>query len=141
MGAVDLKVDGGLFAGIGDAVSGIINAVKGQIPPEKLAQIQLEEQKIQNSILIAQAEINKTEAASSSVFIAGARPALMWVFVLAYLLNYIVRPITQWILDVRGVGVTLPNLDMSEMVPVLVGMLGLGTMRSFEKFKGVQGKH
>jgi hypothetical protein len=87
---------------------------------------------------IAQIEVNKVEAAHKSLFVAGWRPALGWVCVLGFAGNFITIPVTNMVLELVESDVRLPLIAMAEMMPVLMGMLGLGAMRSVEKVKGVQ---
>lgn len=85
----------------------------------------------------AQIAVNQEEAKSSSLFVAGWRPAVGWVCVAGFGFNFLVSPLGTFICNISGIDATLPTLDLSEMTPVLMGMLGLGAMRSFEKAKGV----
>jgi hypothetical protein len=85
----------------------------------------------------AQIEVNKEEAKSTSIFVSGWRPAVGWVCVSGMAFNFICVPLGNFCFSVSGMAVVLPALDLSEMLPVLMGMLGLGAMRSFEKAKGV----
>ena len=80
--------------------------------------------------------VNKEEAKSSSIFVSGWRPAVGWVCVIGMAFNFICVPLGNFALTVSGVDSFLPSLDLSQMMPVLMGMLGLGAMRSFEKAKG-----
>ena len=86
---------------------------------------------------LAQLEVNKAEAASRNIFVAGWRPFVGWTCGMALAYTYVVRPILVFGLAHYGYWVDLPPLDMSTMMPVLLGMLGLGGLRSFEKYKGV----
>ena len=86
---------------------------------------------------LAQLDINKTEAAHRSIFVAGWRPFIGWSCGVALCWSYVFMPITQFIMAQTGYLVELPAMDMSEMMPVLMGMLGLGGLRSFETYKGV----
>ena len=86
---------------------------------------------------LAQLEINKQEAAHRSIFVAGWRPFIGWSCGIAMCYAYIIQPITVFILAQTGNLVSLPTLDLSEMMPVLLGMLGLGGLRSFEKYKKI----
>lgn len=89
----------------------------------------------------AQAAINQQEAASGNLFIAGGRPFIIWVCGSAFALNYLVEPITSWVLIISGHPMVLPKLDISEMMPVLLGLLGLGGYRTYEKINGVNSNH
>lgn len=85
----------------------------------------------------AQIEVNKEEAKSSSMFVSGWRPAVGWICATGMGFNFICVPLRNFVAGVSGYPVELVGLDLSEMMPVLMGMLGLGAMRSFEKTKGV----
>ena len=84
-----------------------------------------------------QLEVNKVEAASASLFVAGWRPAVGWVCVLGMASNFVLIPIVNFILALADSAITVPLIDTSTMMPVLLGMLGLGAMRSAEKIKKV----
>lgn len=87
----------------------------------------------------AQAAINQQEAASTSLFVAGWRPFVGWCCGAAFAYAFILQPFITFLLAVFHVPVdpkTLPVLDVSSMMPVLLGMLGLGAMRSYEKVQG-----
>jgi len=84
-----------------------------------------------------QLEVNKAEAASASLFVAGWRPAVGWVCVLGMASNFVLIPIVNFILALADSAITVPLIDTSTMMPVLLGMLGLGAMRSAEKIKKV----
>lgn len=81
--------------------------------------------------ITAQIAVNKQEAAHKSLFVAGWRPGTGWVCLTAMASNYIVMPY------LAVFGYTVPVLDLGEMMPVLLGMLGLGGMRTYEKRNGV----
>lgn len=85
-----------------------------------------------------QLEINKEEAKHTSLFVAGWRPGIAWVCVIAFAWHYVIQPILLFIIVLFGL--TLPELpvfDMDAMLTVLLGLLGLGGMRSYEKRHGV----
>ena len=86
---------------------------------------------------LAQLEVNKEEARSRNIFVAGWRPFVGWTCGMALAYTYVIQPILIFGLAHFGYWVDLPPLDMSTMMPVLLGMLGLGGLRSFEKYKGV----
>jgi hypothetical protein len=90
-----------------------------------------------HEIAKAQIEVNNTEASSSSMFVAGWRPAVGWICAVGLGFNFICVPIGNFVLAVNGSPIVIPALDVSEMMPVLMGMLGLGAYRTFEKTKGV----
>ena len=86
----------------------------------------------------AQIAVNQKEAAHKSLFVAGWRPAVGWVCVLGMASNFMVIPLANFALALAESTVVVPILDLTQMMPVLMGMLGLGAMRTFEKAKGVQ---
>jgi hypothetical protein len=85
-----------------------------------------------------QMEINKTEAAHKSLFVAGWRPAVGWTCCLGMACNFLVIPMANFALALTGSAIVVPLLNTGEMMPVLMGMLGLGAMRTYEKKQGVQ---
>jgi hypothetical protein len=85
-----------------------------------------------------QTEINKIEAASNSVFVAGWRPAVGWVCVLGLGYSYLVYPFLLWYSAAYGQDLhNLPKLETDGLYQLVLAMLGLGTLRTFEKVKGV----
>jgi len=91
-----------------------------------------------HELALAQIEVNKAEAASSSVFKGGWRPFIGWVCGTAFAYHFVLQPLLVFIIAVYGLQVPdLPDFDMASLMTVLGGMLGLGGLRTFEKAKGV----
>jgi hypothetical protein len=90
-----------------------------------------------HEIALAQIEVNKEEAKSTSSFRGNWRPFLGWVCGVAFAYHFVLQPLLVFILTAYGVSVALPEFDMSSLLTVLGGMLGLGGLRTFEKYKGV----
>jgi hypothetical protein len=86
----------------------------------------------------AQLEINNTEAKHNSLFVSGWRPAVGWTCCLGMAANFLLIPMTNFVLALASSDITIPLIELETMLPVLLGMLGLGGMRSFEKSKGVE---
>ena len=87
---------------------------------------------------LAQIEVNKTEAANRNPFVAGWRPFIGWICGVALAWHFVLAPFLLFIGAWAGVEIpTLPVFDMDALMTVLLGMLGLGSMRSVEKIKGV----
>ena len=80
-----------------------------------------------------QMEINKVEAASSNLFVSGWRPFIGWTCGLGMFGNFITIPFANFVLALADYDVVIPLVPLETMMPVLMGMLGLGAMRSFEK--------
>lgn len=85
---------------------------------------------------LAQLGVNTAEASNPSIFVSGWRPFIGWVCGSAFAWNYLIGPLVTQILLIMGHPVTYSALDLGEMMPVLLGMLGLGGMRTFEKLQG-----
>lgn len=120
-----------LTAGV-DLATTVIN----KIWPDKSAQ---EAAQLAAAVAIVQGQLdtNKAEAASPSAFTSGWRPAIGWVCALALLVQYIGRPMLVWVGIVTGHPFPpLPGID-DNLWQLMLGMLGLGGLRTFEKTKGV----
>jgi hypothetical protein len=85
----------------------------------------------------AQAAANVEQAKHSSIFVAGARPAIMWVCCLGLLTNFFIMPLAEWATSIWAPDTPLPSLNSEELMTLTLALLGLGGMRSFEKSKGV----
>lgn len=84
----------------------------------------------------SQTDVNKVEAASSSIFIAGWRPAIGWVCGSGLAVQFLVGPLFTWVAALSGHPVAFPQLDMGTLLTLLAGMLGLGGLRTMEKLQG-----
>lgn len=109
--------------------------------------LDLEAAKIAQAGDLAQIEVNKVEAASPSIFVAGWRPAIGWVGVLAMVYQFLAYPLLQWGWTWgQGAGLVPaelqppPAVDADQLWVILSGILGIAGMRSFEKTKGVAAK-
>jgi len=90
----------------------------------------LEELNAEVKLLVSQVDLNRVEAAHKSIFVAGWRPFVGWVCGFGLLYNVILAPFL-------GIWLAVPEVETELLYPVLLGMLGLGGMRSFEKVKRV----
>ena len=85
-----------------------------------------------------QLEINKAEASHKSIFVAGWRPFIGWTCGIALCWHFVLAPVTIFVCAYLAVEIPeLPTFDMGSLMTVLMGMLGLGGLRSFEKYKGL----
>lgn len=91
---------------------------------DELAQLQ--------SVTTDQSSVDKVEAASASLFVAGWRPAIGWVCAAAFAFQFLVRPLLQWGSALYGHPIVLPGLDDS-LTQLTYGMLGMGALRTIEK--------
>lgn len=88
-------------------------------------------------LALAQLEVNKEEA-KGGWFRAGWRPLIGWVCGTAFAYNFVVLPLLTWVATIAKIPVPPAAFDLTIMMPVLLGMLGLGGMRSFEKVNGIK---
>ena len=109
--------------------------------PVQAATAKLELIKLQQSgelaAMAGQLDINKVEAGNASVFVSGWRPFIGWVCGAACAWNWIGLKIALFVAAFFGHPLELASADLSEMMPVLMGMLGIGTLRTIEKLNGV----
>jgi len=112
--------------------------------PAQQAAAKLELMRLQQSGELAQItgqmDINKAEAASSSVFVSGWRPSVGWVCSAGFAVQFVIGPLAEWGAALAGHPVKFPQMDTGTMMPLLLGMLGLGGMRTVEKMQGVAAK-
>lgn len=87
---------------------------------------------------LAQIEVNKQEAQHRSIFVSGWRPCVGWVTAVALAWHFIISPLILFTTAIVGIEIPeLPSFDMETLTTILLGMLGLGGLRSFEKYKGL----
>ena len=103
-------------------------------------ELDIEELRLALSADQMQADINKQEATSSSLFVSGWRPFIGWVCGVAFAYHFIVQPIMAFAIYNIGGKVQLPAFDMQTLSTVLMGMLGLGGLRTLEKVRSVSAK-
>jgi hypothetical protein len=85
-----------------------------------------------------QLEINKEEAKHRSIFVSGWRPSVGWVCSIAMAYHFVFQPLIIFGVSMAGVEIPeLPKFDMNSLMTVLMGMLGLGGLRTYEKSKGL----
>jgi len=112
--------------------------------PAQQAAAKLELMKLQQSgelaQLAGQMDINKLEATNPSIFVSGWRPAIGWICGAGFAVQFVVGPLAEWGSALYGHPVKFPQMDTGTMMPLLLGMLGLGGMRTAEKIQGVAAK-
>jgi len=87
---------------------------------------------------LAQIAVNKEEAASGSIFKGGWRPFIGWVCGIAFFYHFVLNPIILFVIAIIGIEIpTLPEFQMNTLLTVLGGMLGIGSLRTYEKQKGL----
>jgi hypothetical protein len=90
------------------------------------------------TLLQQQTDTNKMEAASQHMFVAGWRPFVGWVCGSGFAVQFVAGPLISYAAGLAGHPLEFPSMDMGTMMPLLLGMLGLGGMRTTEKIQGVR---
>ena len=124
-----------MVLGIADSVIGVAGKVLDKFVEDKDLKTKLNAELKQQmiSLDLAQAQANIEQAKHPSIFVSGARPAIMWVCCFALAWQFILAPISSWIIITWYPQVTLPSLETGELVSLIMALLGLGAARSFEK--------
>ena len=104
---------------------------------EEERRIDLDEKRLDAEMARGQLEVNRVEAGHRSMFVAGWRPFIGWTCGAAFCWHFVLLPIAALALTAAGVPVELPAFDISTLSTVLMGLLGLGGLRTYEKLKGL----
>jgi hypothetical protein len=123
------------ITGVG-AIADLASTVINKIWPDKSEQ---EKQELAAAVLVVsgQLEINKSEASNPNAFVSGWRPFIGWVCGAGCAWNWIGLPVAKAVMVAFGNPLDVSPADLSEMMPLLLGMLGLGGLRTVEKINGV----
>lgn len=121
------------------AVADLATTVIGKIWPDKT---EAEKQQLAAAVTLIQGQIaiNQAEASNPSIFVSGWRPAIGWVCGMACAWNWVGLPVVKMGMAIYGHPLALNPADIGEMMPILLGMLGLGGLRTAEKINGVAAK-
>ena len=131
MSLLGLEAIGGIVKTVGDIAGDLVTTDKERMAAE------LESYKAESDRMAGQVEVNKIEAASSSLFVAGGRPAVMWICAFALSYAALIEPVARFVAKVCfAYAGDFPVIDTDITLQVLLGLLGLGTLRTAEKFKG-----
>lgn len=127
----------GAFKGIGSLAKDVRSAITGEISPEKKAEIEQKLLELEFAAQKAQSDINLEEAKNPNLFVSGWRPSIGWVcsFALAY--TFIGYSLIEWGLKIAGSTIQPPVLRTDYLFELVMAMLGMGGLRTFEKVKGV----
>lgn len=135
MGMIDFKLGdvGELFTNIREAVTG-----EKIVDSAKMAEIAAGLDELESKLVLGQQVINEAEASNPHVFVAGWRPFIGWVGGMAMAYQYLFYPLILWTWVALGNDLTKapPVINASDLYPIILGMLGIGGMRSFDKMKG-----
>ena len=124
---------------IAESIVGVAGTVLNKFVADKDLKAKLEHElkTAFHSANLAQIDLNKQEAAHKRMFVAGWRPFVGWTCGVALAYHFVISPILGFVLVLAGVNTELPSFDFSQLSTILMGMLGLGGLRSYEKMKGV----
>lgn len=131
------------FLGLGTVIESVGKVADDLITTEKeRRELDLREKEIDQRLDLAQIEVNKAEASSGSLFIGGWRPAIGWtcaIALFAYYVPYVLAATVLWVIQVVQTGqlVTRPDLGIADLMGLVFALLGMSTLRSAEKMKGV----
>jgi|TARA_X000000950_G_C13753568_1_gene593689 hypothetical protein len=124
---------------ITESITDIADKVLGKFIADKDLKMKLEhELKTElHRANMAQISVNKQEAKHRSIFVAGWRPFTGWSCAVALCYHFLVQPLLVFVFSVYGMQFTLPEFDMGSLMTILLGMLGLGGLRTYEKQKNL----
>jgi len=123
--------------GAGDAVEAIGSVFdKLFTSDEERAQAAYVLEKLRQKPALLQAEINKVEAAHRTLFVAGWRPFIGWVCGLGFLWAFLGHPVFEWVVTLNGLAIKPPSIATDNMMELVLALLGLGTLRTYEKVRG-----
>jgi hypothetical protein len=128
-----------------DIVSPILDKVLAFIPnPVEREKVKAE----QTAALLAaieanasqQVDVDKVEAANESLFVSGWRPCVGWICAVGIGWTFVLQPVANWFLAIYKPGTLVPVLDSGQLMTLLLGMLGMGALRSVDKYNEVETK-
>lgn len=129
------KFLGGSVGNLADGVAGAVDRFVETEEERKAAELLLI--KIQQQPDKWQLEVNKIQAAHRSVFVAGPRPFIMWTCGVGIALNFIFFPIADWVITLMNVGISMPEIKNEQLMTLVLSLLGLGSLRTYEKRNGL----
>ena len=142
-----MVMDGGISSIAGFAISLVErlwpDPAKQKEEIRKLRELELKGERGQLQarvdVMLGQLEVNKTEAQHKSIFVAGWRPFVGWVAGAALAYQFVLYPLLLWLAAWLAPDIaTPPEMEISVLISLVTGMLGLGVMRTFDKRNGTQ---
>ena len=116
-----------------------ISDLIGKAIPDKNKRMELEASIKSQMIDLqkAQANINLEQAKHPSIFVSGSRPAILWICALGLAWQFFLAPLLNWIVVVTGSSIQPPIINTEGLMTLTLSLLGLGGLRTAEKWKGV----
>lgn len=134
LGEITASGVGAVLSGIGGLAKDLRQAITGDLPAEKQAEIQQKLMELELRAMEGQMQINLEESKHENIFVSGWRPFVGWVGGFALLYASILEPLISWVAQVAfGYLGSFPKLDTTITMQILFGILGLGAFRSFDK--------
>tara|TARA_R110000737_G_scaffold76859_3_gene107711 strand:+ start:124 stop:531 length:408 start_codon:yes stop_codon:yes gene_type:complete len=124
--------------GIADSIIGVAGKVLDKFVEDKdlKTKLDFELRKAYSDANIAQIEVNKEQAKHPSLFVAGARPSIMWICAFGLGWQFVFLPVVTWYMAFTGQPILLPAIESEGLMSLTLALLGLGGMRTFEKKNG-----
>ena len=121
--------------GIADSIIGVAGKVLDKFVEDKdlKTKLDFELRKAYSDANIAQIEVNKEQAKHPSLFVAGARPSIMWICAFGLGWQFVFLPVATWYMAFTGQPILLPAIESEGLMSLTLALLGLGGMRTFEK--------
>ena len=130
MGVVDFSLGdiGNLFTGIRESITG--EKIKD---PVEMARISMQLSQLEHMANQGQIKINEVEASHKNLFVAGWRPFIGWVCGIAIAYAFVLQPLIEWVIALSGAEVQTPKLNVDTLYQLVLAMLGMATLRTYEK--------
>jgi hypothetical protein len=134
MGLMDFSLEdiGGVFTSIREAITG--EKIKD---PAEMAKIELKLQQLEQAARDGQISINKIEAAHKSIFVAGWRPFIGWTCGIGICYAFLLSPLITWGVKIAGLDIVPPEINTDTLYNLVIAMLGMAGLRTYEKTKNV----
>lgn len=129
-----------IFKPSGDTIKGTLEGA-GELAKDIRESITGENPELQAKALELEAAIRTAEAQNKSWFVSGWRPHMGWWCGIAIGMNFVIRPLLNWVAALKGNPIEMPALDIAGLISVVGPFLFLGGARTIEKSKGVQANH
>jgi len=133
---------GGVVEKVADVVDDFITTEQERLEYQlKRYELELKEKELETRLLEKVHETNIAEAKTGNWFIAGWRPFIGWVCGIAVGYSFVLAPFLHSVFIAFGIDFPLPELDIGILLNLILAMLGMAGLRTYEKLKGVQGRH
>jgi hypothetical protein len=128
-----------LITALSPVVSTLVDRLIPDAHERERARVEIEAKLIDaaNAANLAQLEVNKTEASHRSIWVAGWRPGIGWTCAAGFAWAYVGHPVASWVLVLTGNTMELPAIQTDNLLELLLAMLGMAGLRTFDKLRGL----